>query len=393
MDKELFSRVITVKNAEGDSGTQAKIIKEAKINYDPKVSVIIPVYNAEKYLRECLDSVVNQTLKEIEIICVDDGSTDSSLAILKEYAEKDGRFTIVAQNNLHAGVARNAGLALARGKYLSFLDSDDFFELNMFEKLYEKSENTEAEICIFETDKYDNKTEKFIKQDWLLKQEQLPKKDIFSADDISKYIYNFSCSWAWNKLFNHEFIKTNQIKFQALARTNDLYFTYLALSLANKMVVLKECLLHYRVGLSSNLQANNVKSPLDWYYACKRLKQTLQEKGIYTKFEQSLVNCVVLGSQYNYNSIADNKVKNLVKKAIKREVSQEFSLNEYVQNIDYFYNKESLNSFLKTFLFKNNQNLFSRENFLQHIFSIKNTHDKKHKVLTIFGLKIKFRRK
>ena len=93
---------------------------------DIKVSVIIPVYNVEKYLRRCLESVASQTLKEIEVICVDDGSTDSSFDIISEFSEKDPRFTAVRRQNGGAGAARNAGLDRARGKYLSFLDSDDF---------------------------------------------------------------------------------------------------------------------------------------------------------------------------------------------------------------------------------------------------------------------------
>ena len=96
----------------------------------PKVSVIIPVYNVEKYLRECLDSVVNQTLKDIQIILIDDGSTDSSLGICKEYAQKDNRIKIIEQKNQGAGAARNRGMSEAKGDYLYFLDSDDFLELN-----------------------------------------------------------------------------------------------------------------------------------------------------------------------------------------------------------------------------------------------------------------------
>ena len=94
----------------------------------PKVSVIIPVYNVEDYLRQCLDSVINQTLKDIEIICVDDGSTDKSLEILHEYEKKDSRITVLTQKNQYAGVARNVGMSVATGKYFVFLDSDDFFE-------------------------------------------------------------------------------------------------------------------------------------------------------------------------------------------------------------------------------------------------------------------------
>ena len=98
---------------------------------EPIVSVIIPVYNAEKFLKQCLNSVISQTLKEIEIICVDDGSTDNTNAILKAFSEKDQRITVIHQQNAGAGAARNNGLRRAKGKYLSFLDADDFFEKTM----------------------------------------------------------------------------------------------------------------------------------------------------------------------------------------------------------------------------------------------------------------------
>ena len=104
-----------------------------------KVSVIIPVYNTENYLKKCLDSVLAQTLKEIEIICVDDGSTDKSLDIVKRYQEIDNRFIILKQNNQFAGAARNNGLKIARGEYIAFLDADDFYVTNALEQLYEKA--------------------------------------------------------------------------------------------------------------------------------------------------------------------------------------------------------------------------------------------------------------
>lgn len=93
---------------------------------NPSVSVIIPVYNIEKFLSACLDSVCSQTLKDIEIICVDDGSTDSSLAILHRYKKQDERVIVLTQQNQGAGAARNYGLSIAKGEYLAFLDSDDF---------------------------------------------------------------------------------------------------------------------------------------------------------------------------------------------------------------------------------------------------------------------------
>lgn len=105
----------------------------------PKVSVIIPVYNAEKYLRECLDSVVNQTLKEIEIICVDDGSTDGSLTILREYRKKDKRVKVLTQANEGVSAARNRGLLSACGEFVAFLDSDDYIEISAYEISYKEA--------------------------------------------------------------------------------------------------------------------------------------------------------------------------------------------------------------------------------------------------------------
>lgn len=113
----------------------------------PKVSVIIPVYNVEQYLRECLDSVVNQTLKDIEIICVNDGSPDNSLAILEEYAAKDERIKIINKENGGLSSARNCAIPLAQGEYIGFVDSDDWIDLDFYEKLYNTAKEYNAEIA------------------------------------------------------------------------------------------------------------------------------------------------------------------------------------------------------------------------------------------------------
>lgn len=112
----------------------------------PKISVIIPVYNAEKYLEKCLDSILQQTFREIEVICVDDGSQDASKQILRRYASQDARVIVVEQKNMYAGVARNRGMELAKGKYLIFLDADDFFHPDMLRRAYACSEQYRADI-------------------------------------------------------------------------------------------------------------------------------------------------------------------------------------------------------------------------------------------------------
>ena len=130
---------------------------------NPKISVIIPVYNSETYLSQCLDSVCMQTLQEIEIICVDDGSTDTSPKILLEYAKKDPRVRILTQQNKGAGAARNYGLRESTGEFLSFLDSDDFFELDMLEEAYKNIEEYQEDFVVFESYQYDMNTKEYVR--------------------------------------------------------------------------------------------------------------------------------------------------------------------------------------------------------------------------------------
>lgn len=115
----------------------------------PLVSIIIPVFNVEKYLRECLDSTINQTFSDIEIICIDDGSTDSSPEILKEYANKDTRIKIITKENSGPSIARNAGIEVARGEYITFLDSDDYLEIDAIQQLYDKASSEKLDMLLF----------------------------------------------------------------------------------------------------------------------------------------------------------------------------------------------------------------------------------------------------
>ena len=119
-----------------------------------KVSVIIPVYNVEKYLEECLDSVVNQTLKEIEIICINDGSIDNSVKILEKYRDKYSNIKVINQKNLGVGRARNVGVKLAKGEYIFFLDSDDYIEVDALEKCYIEAKQHRLDVVLIDSKSY-----------------------------------------------------------------------------------------------------------------------------------------------------------------------------------------------------------------------------------------------
>ena len=167
---------------------------------NPKISVIVPVYNVEKYLPECLDSIINQTLRDIEIICLNDGSTDNSLSILKEYASKDERIILIDKKNDGLGYTRKVGLDIAKGKYILFCDSDDYYaELTAFEELYNYAEKVKVEVVIF------NHIRNYILEGNIEKRVgNYPQKEIFSYLDM-KNIFAFGVT-AWSKLYSRKFL-------------------------------------------------------------------------------------------------------------------------------------------------------------------------------------------
>src|SRR5574344_2773158 len=140
-----------------------------------KVSLIIPVFNSEKYLDECLESAIGQTLTDIEIICVDDGSTDCSAEILHEYSKKDNRIKVLRQENLGQSTARNKGLKFASGEYIAFLDSDDFMKSDMLEKLYDKAKVENSDIVMSDIVVLNERTGEIFTNDTYFSLNTIPK--------------------------------------------------------------------------------------------------------------------------------------------------------------------------------------------------------------------------
>ena len=280
---------IIIQNDENEPNTLAEVIVQNNIDYIPKISVIIPVYNNELYLPKCLESVIKQTLKEIEIICVDDGSDDDSFDILKKYSQEDRRITIIKQENLHSGVARNAGLSVAKGKYLSFLDSDDFFELNMLEEMYKKILKEESDIIICQCKSIDLESGLLNEEklNYSLRLDLIPEKDTFSVLEISNVIFQITQGWAWDKLFRTDFILSNNIKFQNITNTNDVQFTFTALCLAKLITTIKERFVIKRHQHKKSLSANRRSDPACFLLSFDKIKYNLERKGLFNLFKES----------------------------------------------------------------------------------------------------------
>ena len=200
----------------------------------PKVSVIIPIYNVERYLRQCLDSVINQTLKDIEIICVNDGSTDNSLEILEDYAKKDSRIKIITKENGGLSSARNVGIANSSAEYLGFVDSDDYIDITTYEKAYNVMLSNNVDLVIWGAkvvkDKGLKMKSKLLKSIVNYHSLKFKGKQVLTNNKVD--IYSKMPVTVWNKLFKKDIIIKNGLKFPDgfLFEDNDFFTKYFLLS-------------------------------------------------------------------------------------------------------------------------------------------------------------------
>ena len=225
-----------------------------------KVSVVIPIYNVEDYLEDCLDSIVNQTLTDIEIICVNDGSKDNSLEILNEYAKKDDRITVIDQENGGHAVATNRGMDCAKGKYLFLMDSDDMLKLDALEKTYNVAEEKNVDFVLFQAINYDDEKNEFYEAEnynMSLIADRVGD-DIFSFDDLGDLSLRMAVT-PWTKLYNREFVVNSEVRFpEGLIFEDNIFFWEILLN-AERIYFLKEHLFYRRWYESSSTMAGDLR--------------------------------------------------------------------------------------------------------------------------------------
>lgn len=209
----------------------------------PKLSIVVPVYNVENYLRKCLDSILEQTLEDIEVICVNDGSTDSSPDILREYKEKDDRIIVIDQENSGLGAARNAGIARARGEYVGFVDSDDFIHPTMYEKLYKKAHEFDSDIVLTNIYLYYTDTGEiklFRDNDFYGFMSQTKYFTVMQHPRILQFI------GVWDRIYRRSFLEEHRL-FNPVNRIyEDVLFTVQTCVFAERISIVNEPLYYYR---------------------------------------------------------------------------------------------------------------------------------------------------
>ncbi len=222
---------------------------------EPKISVIVPVYNVEQYLKKCLDSILSQTFSNIEIICVNDGSTDKSRKILEEYKKKDSRIIIVDKENGGLSSARNAGMKIAKGEFFSFIDSDDWVDITMLEKLYKNITvfNTDISICaVHQFDETNRKIDDSNPYYTLGYFDETFTNNIFSYKDTKPFIMDV-CVMAWNKLYRRSLIDKCSAVFPDGLIFEDGPFFFTIFFQTNKVSIVRDFLYYYRINRKNSI--------------------------------------------------------------------------------------------------------------------------------------------
>lgn len=322
-----------------------------------KISVIIPVFNVEKYLEECLDSVSNQTYENLEIICINDGSTDGSLDILEKYSKNDSRIRIISQNNQGLGATRNNGLKIATGDYIYFIDSDDYIDLNTLKLLHENIVSNDSDMVLFKFNTFGddknihNRGVEF-KIDEIFGDIDY-KNFTFNYKDVKKHVLNTAFS-ACLKLYKKDFLESfDDFYFPENLSFEDIVFHTKAMIRAKNISFVNESLYYYRSNPTSIL--NSTANGFDIFKIIDIVEEFLKDNGYYDELENEFIFfkiaqiLVYLNStnSEDYFNKAWAEFENIEikdEKTLKRYAREGYSIvldsNNYVDYIHSYYGKK-----------------------------------------------------
>ena len=283
-----------------------------------KISVVIPVYNVERHIQRTLDSVLGQSLRDIEVICVDDCSTDNSAQIIDKCGDDRLKLVRFAENRF-AGTARNEGLDLAKGQYVLFMDADDFLEPSALEKVYQSAVRYGSDVTVFDALSYDDKSGA-TEECFLIDRDLLPDAPSFSAREIADVIFHaLGHGLVWNKLYKISFVRENGIRFLGTRIFNDCNFVFEAFARAGTISVVRESLINYRKNQSSSLSSGGMKNKycLAFCTAYETLYNSLVEQNSFGVFAKSFYSSMLLVGNRHLSMITSH-ARNLVMNELSR---------------------------------------------------------------------------
>ena len=306
-----------------------------------EVSLIIPVYNVEPYLRQCLDSVINQTFKDIEIILINDCSSDNSLQIIKEYQQKDKRIILIdLQENKGLGNARNEGLKISKGEYIAFVDSDDWVTIDYVETLYKTIKENNVDLAIANISTYNNITgeTKHIKFPQIIYNN--PNTKNIKAIMLKQRMIWSSCS----KIYKKDFVFNNNIFFKQTLM-EDILFNYEIILKSDNIIITDKNLYYYRIKRSSSIMEDKNNRIYPCLNVFKNIKQMLIDNNKYEEFKTSF---------YSYGYLffaAEIEVSNLSVKELNKIICELKNVIFNDKKITLIYNDETFVYKCRLFLF------------------------------------------
>lgn len=314
----------------------------------PQISVVLPVYNTVDVLRETLDSIFAQDFKEFEVICINDGSTDGSRAILAEYEGLDSRLRVIDQDNQGVAAARNRALKEVSAPYTLILDSDDIFAFDMFGKLYERAQKTKADIVACSSCEFNGETYDCIPTPWALKLDKLPNKDLFTVEDASQWLFEAFMGWPWDRLYKTSLIKDSGLEFPPdLDNSEDGVFVYGLLYRASSLSVVKDVLIKHRSTRKGSVSNSRDKSPECFYEAICRIKRDLKEINKYELLERSFLNWALDYSIWNISTLTDKTTRSLLANKLTNGGYPELEIFDHSWKYFNLYGCNSFKGFVK----------------------------------------------
>ncbi|MBZ9570444.1 glycosyltransferase [Methanobrevibacter sp. TMH8] len=339
-----------------------------------KISIIIPVYNSEKHLEDCLNSVINQTLNEIEIICVNDGSTDKSLEILNKYSSKDKRINIINKKNGGAGSARNLGIEKSNGEYILFLDSDDWIDAKTCEYLYLKAKNNQTDLIIFKMLNYDDISQKFYKTDYydLLQFKEFFTDSVYNLNDFNDKIFYLAVSPV-NKLYKKDLIDSIDAKFieGLIFEDNPFFFNVI---LNAKRVLLYDEYFYFRRRVKNSVMSFIDEKHFDIIPITNLIISIFKENNFYKIFQKKVLNKKITLIKHEYNKFeGENRLEffkllqddfNTIRK--DENLNEEYKNNLIPRNLDFYINSQKTDDYYIFDLLNENSYLISRVKNLEN---------------------------
>ena len=284
----------------------------------PFISIILPVYNGENYLRRCFDYIDAQDYESYEVIIIDDGSTDDTGRISREWASSNPKVRYFLQDNAGPGSARNAGLDNANGDYVLFLDPDDHYSSTLLSKLSAPAIASNADVVICSSDSIDNKTGLHREEPWHLKLEIAPSI-CFSGRSISDKLFQFAIGWPWDKLFKRSFIDEHQMRYPDLRNSEDGVFVFPLLCLASTICIVPEILISHEINRSDSVSYSRSSGSTCFANAIMLISEKLQQFDIMKLYSSSYLTWAIDFSLWNIDS-APEANKDEILSAIREKV-------------------------------------------------------------------------